>query len=1433
MRPSLDRSSSSSSSSFYQTSQFFGQRGSSSDSSSRSSAEANDTEERSTRMLTRSRSPASHPLHTIYTDEENNSSPEKSSADQEYEHAQRRLTTLKYAVNELNHAGQFDLEKAQELFNKIKSAEAALKLLAREGSDEDVDMLLQFANGMAVCLNNFARFLSIGKPLVSRLQYEGTTIPANSQLATLEAYDVHELCNGLSTLFEDSLRSTLFSKDQLKHLTKPLRDINQALIVQAMLKGLPTDLPSNACLLDILNLQSRLLKAKLLPEDSKAIRALFARSLAIIEQWPAESGVPVTEAGKVVSRQLAKTLVQLNTIKSFNLIKLDKSPAGKTNRERLGQCVLALCTKLALEEFTLKRNPEKPADEPLRVQPRGVEVSNISNTIKDFIEAGYLSLNSAESYALVERIAGLIIQIPQADMQQRTGQTLSNCGNFLRTVLESAMRPQSSKTILQSAAYQAACNFLLTRIASDIFWSTMSWGSKADQTLANSASFLKAMVKAGKADVTLLQSATSVLIRQIQHYGAENITEAQSVSGLLSALISIAYLAPRAPVPALIEQLLDTVAKQVHGKWPSKSRAVALRAALTWLAEGRNLQANPAIDALLKAGVFHDDALPYLQAIRLRVKDNADRLKEFQLMLHQLLADWINQSDDITLDDIEQAIKRLESKEPVSPPRLTIVPVAMSLTTHNEAAKPVEPPIPGLTPIKPTTTTSASNHFTASTSSSSVKPVPSNRNADHSDETWEEPANILGNKTKEARREQTLNSATVHSSTNPVVTTRAPQTEKKSAKPAADTNASKAKKITNVPPNKQASTTPNVITAKPKATTTMARQWFEAIQNKGMKNRMKVLEQLAQQYPEVIELQDGNGNNGRTALFHALMLGDQALVEWLLLRMQPMSDIAATSLLRLIFMQPILVDDAMKMAMTTLLQKLETNQSEVIAMIFNKHPKLIPQAYRAILLQFKPAGSIAEVTASTTTTLVRNEAKKIRRAQDVRRDREREEERVAATSDMREAEAEEIKLLKKIEKSVNKAKSRNPLLAALFYGDIDAINTLLDTPKAAAMFWDTEHHYGLTPLLISILRKQDAIAERLLQTDAGKASATITGKNGHSPLMRALLGNQDYIARLLISLPNIVEQAKLRAPENSVNALLLAVKNKKYDLVRLLVGVRGAEDQALQLYFNGGNALHEAMAEDDPIMMEILLTMPNGREQFNQLGVYKQHLLFESAASKNQINIINLLLKYEGAEEWIFLSPGAGPNMLSQAISCNFHELAESLLNSPHGERLSVLKRISHNIPLMVAAAQGEERIATRLLTMSTATQQAMCTNEVGENALMLATKKGRIGIVKGLIALPNAADQTCQRHKPAAPHEKFKIVNRDQLYNSIDQYKFEWSVLRKLAENKGMTTQQYLASRQVLEPKNIDTTGMNAWQIAMAKGYAEIAALLLPFEQS
>ncbi len=256
MRPQFDNSSSSSSSS-YQTNQFLEQPGS----SKRNNKQASDSEEQSALMLTRM--PSVSPLHTNSADKEDDLSVDKFSADQQYEQAQRRLGTLNYLVNELNRAEHFDLAKGMALFGKIKGDDPALKLLAREGREEDYQRLQQFAAGMAVCLNHFARFLTSGVAIHPGLQVDENNFPTNSLLHSLDAQDVHQIFNGLSTLIDDGLRTHLFSKTQLNHLAKPLRDINQGLIVQAMLKGLPTDLPSNACLLDILNLQSRLLKAKL------------------------------------------------------------------------------------------------------------------------------------------------------------------------------------------------------------------------------------------------------------------------------------------------------------------------------------------------------------------------------------------------------------------------------------------------------------------------------------------------------------------------------------------------------------------------------------------------------------------------------------------------------------------------------------------------------------------------------------------------------------------------------------------------------------------------------------------------------------------------------------------------------------------------------------------------------------------------------------------------------------------------------------------------------------------------------------------------------------------------------------------------------------------------------------------------------------------
>jgi hypothetical protein len=151
----------------------------------------------------------------------------------------------------------------------------------------------------------------------------------------------------------------------------------------------------------------------------------------------------------------------------------------------------------------------------------------------------------------------------------------------------------------------------------------------------------------------------------------------------------------------------------------------------------------------------------------------------------------------------------------------------------------------------------------------------------------------------------------------------------------------------------------------------------------------------------------------------------------------------------------------------------------------------------------------------------------------------------------------------------------------------------------------------------------------------------------------------------------------------------------------------------------------------------------------------------------------------------------------------------------------------------MIAAKRGKDRIAAMLLTMPTAEQQAMHINDIGLTSLLLAVKKGHIEIVRRLIALPNAKDQASMRHNPGAFHEKFRNANQEKLYDLIKQNLGEWSAVASFAKDEGISLERYLENDKSLEPNDIDTIGMNAWQIATAKGYVEIAALLLPFEKS
>jgi ankyrin repeat protein len=1460
MRPYTDTNASSSTSSAYQSNQFNGGR----QSHSQHGQQTHDSDQHSARMHTRA--PSSHPLQIDEAHQENKQSTDQLSSEQEYEQAQRRLGTLKYFVNQLNGAKEFDLAEAIALFKQIKSTDTALKLLAREGSEDDRAGLQQFGAGMTTCINRFERFLASGKLIKPGLQVDGISFPAHTLLSSLDAEDVHQVFNGLSTLIDDSLHSHLMSRAQFEKLGKPLREINHALLVQAMLKGLPADLPSNACLLDILNLQSRGLKSKLLHEDSKLIRALFGRALAIIEQWPTETGTPVTEAGKIVSRQLAKTLVQLNTIKSFNLIKLDKSATGQANKRRLGQLVLALCNEAALDELALKHNPKNHEAKPVRVQPKGVEVTNTSNTVKDFLEAGYLALSDSKTQKLVEGLCKLINQIPQADMQQRSGQTLGNIGNFLRVVLECTLREKGEHPILQLPAFQTACSSMLTTAASASFWKGMDWHGKPDQTLTNSASFLKAMdkslVKLKQVDPRLLQTASVMLVQQIQGYGAEYITDAQSVSSLLSALIVINTLAPKSEVPALINTMLQTVVQGATNKWPAKSRALALRAALTWLAKGRSLQANPAIDVLLNAGAVIDDALPYLQAMRLRInelakrpQEHADRLHEFQPMLRQLMPARANNPEPISLSEIEQAISHLEAGEPVASERELLADVdtvASSATTTSSAstsstsAQAPQPTIPGLTPLRTESTASSSNAFTATTTSSTVKPTARSRKADTSDEAWEVPANVLGNQkpTQKPEQKPTQKSAqkskkaAVFASTEPLITvvtslsdTTANSGSKSVPKKGSRAHASGSGSTTNLEMPEVSA--PSGLGNRAKAT--MERQWFDVIRNKGMKSRMQVLEKLVHDYPELPTITDSKSGSGQTALFDAMVLGDPALVEWLLGHMQAFDHDSAYYLLMAVFKQPIVVTEAMKAAVQAFLSRLDKHKSETISLIFHDYSNLAPVAYQGILKVFKPVErSLDQIATPSSSTASTSKAATTPHSDKPLRDQvAKNDESKNAKQDM-PTPSQDIEFVRKIEQSVNKAKGRNPLLAAALHGDLASVNTLLELPHAATLIGGVENYKYLTPLMLAIFNGHENVVERLLQTDAGKSSATNPDTNGCTPLLRALQNGHNAIASRLLALPSVLTQTQICDPSTKMNPMLVAVRKKNHTLARQLADIQGAEDQVLQSDTSGFNALHIAIINDDQPMIDILLAMPNATQQLLAQGGKEKSNALNLALMLPRMASVNKLLQRPEAQQMITAPTLSGLDAITYAFKKDLHPVLETMLNSNYGKRLSMSGSFGEQIPLMTAASVGNEKIARLLLKMDNADLQSTRVNDAGLTALMLATMYGRINIVQQLIALPNAAEQARKRvSKPNAiqkiqteienanPTERFDIA-RKELLMSVTRH--------AVSQSFGVPVEAF---DKTIASAELDMESMNAWQIATAKGFTKIAALLLPFEKS
>jgi ankyrin repeat protein len=1381
-------------------------------------------------MRVLSRQPSTNPLNTNQASEYLDEDEGCDEYDEQHGLKSERyqLRVLQDLVAEINRADHIDLAKTLNLFNRIKGSEKAIVTLVRSGNEGDMDQLRKFGGSICNCISSLERLLQTGQASRQGIEIDGRHEATNTLLESLSATEVRGICNGLAAAFDESLQSTLFSKAQLTKVAAPLRKLNDALLLQAMTAGLPRDLPSNGCLLDILKMQSRLLKGKLLNSDSKYLKTIFSRSIDIFSEWAATSGKVVSEDGIVVSRQLGKVFVQLNTVRSFGLIKLDKSEAGKKNRRLLGQLAIALGSAEALDELTSKPGPSNrdgSVGAAIRVPPNGVEVTNIGNTIKDFLEAGFISIGDNAVQEVLRRLMTLVTNITPSNMVNRSAQTLGNCANLIRIVYECAIRPGASTAILQSPEFSAAATKLIQLSASDDFWQQVDWFGKPEQTLANIGSFLKAMDKWGKVDATLLRSAVPTWAMQVHALALDVQTDGASVASLLSALVDLHKLAPTAQMPALIERCLSVTSSANLGKWEARSRAQALRAALVWRQVSAGAGTEAAIDALLSAGPYVEDSLPYLQAILIRCKQDSKRLSDFEKMLRPLLPHrTARDTSPFELAEIEREIKRLEAKEPAPFVRETepVPEPATPLATSTTSVKPAKRLLVGESEnMKSAQEIASSSYSTSFKSSSAASSSASAPFKSTSGTTWNQP--------KKAARKQPDKPL---ASTEPVTNARALPVDdddseyeepvRKTATAAGDSAKAKARKN----PAAAVTSPAQPITLTAKTRVALEKQWFDAVRHPGLKGRMEKLIDMLAKYPDLPNQKDPQG---RPALFHTITNGDKNLTQWLLERMTMPDMKAAIAILNAVFAEPVIVGDMIIELMNQFLSKLDKAVANHVARYFLYERSDVLPAYRnALMIYVHPdippmsqVGEVATVKPAPSQLQSNHVASKA-------------SETVALSLPDNDAKLtpKRLEFKRGLGASAAEAHKRNPLLNKVFMNDATGVDECLNHPNASRWLTGVEEKYQTTPLGLASYLNRSVFIEKILKFHTGEASALMPNRFGFTPVFLAIDTGSVEAVQALMKSPNAIEQIRLSRPDASnLTPIYMAVYTGNADMLRSMLEVPGAANLALLRGPNQLTPLQLAVAMNNTACAAELLKLPNAEMQLRVQDDTGRNVLAKSLQEKS-LAVGKLLLERPEAATLIREHFDDGMNVLTYSIYVRDEKTVELLLASPYAEWLAADDAYKGSNALMFCTMNPSAtslRIAERLLSLSNAELQAAATNSSQQNALLMATEWGLIDLIRKLISLRNVNAQTKVRVLSMVDLMT-KDFEKGTRSTPVDMLKIK-------SKSDSLRIQLEKQNDLFTRPPGVSFAGlfayggMNAFELAKATRQNEIAKLLQPFE--
>lgn len=546
------------------------------------------------------------------------------------------LASLGKDIRRLNDSSLPDLPAVLSVCGRLKASEDCLKqaLLEADGRTE-LEQLRQLLPRL---------FRMIDRCLDA---HSGTSLGADV---------LHSLCMGLAVLAPPQ-SGPLLSAAQAG-AAQPVLTAISAKLAPLLIRQFEHSAADTGLLLNCLNWYSRALKADLLHKGSPCVTALFRSALERMKQWSERHDPDLLN-----HRQLAKCMVQLNTMVRQGLIATDPGTrAGQADRQTWASCVCQLCDRFLSTDRWLKECDV-------------VELVNVTNTLKDGLDAGLLDVTMAGLTLSLDLIADRIRQ--QAYAGHGHLAALGNCANFLRCLFEHDLLGMHDSPTGRAMLH-------LVDELSRLEQPGQLTGQGQAQGLVNLASFLKAADRwlvrqtgpGGDAERASLSRASAGLMTTIGELAATGQQWMRSPLNCSALLSALQYLWQRGMLQREQHVLLnDLVIKLLihvphwHGRDAHGLSSMQALRALIALIHARPLPVpllttdacQQALQALLRpllqrppAQPGDEERLTVLQAVQDGIGMNVIALDDAQPLLQSLL----RTAEPIDLARLTQAIRQ-------------------------------------------------------------------------------------------------------------------------------------------------------------------------------------------------------------------------------------------------------------------------------------------------------------------------------------------------------------------------------------------------------------------------------------------------------------------------------------------------------------------------------------------------------------------------------------------------------------------------------------------------------------------------------------------------------------------------------------------------------------------------------------------------------